>query len=144
MVLIAQRSSLTVPDHDQWWSLIDYDAYVPIVIIHHWCVTDVSQKHHWCMVHIAYIILIIIIPHLTYICMRQWNFTKSRSTALLGAVVECISMAAAVNRRFLINKIIILTILYRRNKLKAQGTAAAQHTLMLHSHWMKYFSSYRF
>ena len=38
--------------------------------------------------------------------MRQLNLAKSRSTALLGAVVECISMAVAVNRRFLIKKII--------------------------------------
>ena len=59
------------PDYDQWWSLIDFDVYVPIVIIHHWCVTAVSQKHHWCMVHIAYTILIIIIPQLTYIAYNN-------------------------------------------------------------------------
>ena len=38
--------------------------------------------------------------------MRQLNLAKRRSTALLGAVVECISVAVAVNRRFLIKKII--------------------------------------
>ena len=30
--------------------------------------------------------------------------------------------------RFLLKKIIILTILYRRNKLQAQQASAAQHT----------------
>ena len=61
---------------DDHWSVMM--PMFPIVIIHYWCVTDVSQKHHWCMVHIAYTILIIIIPHLTYICMRQLNLEKKQ------------------------------------------------------------------
>ena len=106
---------MIIPDSPWLWSVMITDrlwCLCSIVIIHHWCVTDVSQKHHWCMVHIAYIILIIIITHLTYICMRQWK-QKHCITSCCWMNQHGISCKPKIFNQKDYN----FNFLYRRNKL---------------------------
>ena len=106
---VGSHCSVIIPDSPWLWSVMITDRL--------WCLCshchNTSLICHWCITEAS----LIYGAH----CLHNPNHSHTSfhlyMHAPMKAEAECISMAAALNKRLLIKKIIILTILYRRNKL---------------------------